>query len=140
MGGNRYGTNTYLPVSYSRSECLFHARSVAISLVTSHQNHSNLECYCAVYYGQLRNSFVFTHFQSDSSAATSSATSQNGTVPERPSRNEDPTSRIEEQTRNIPTSYLVLRQNLFSEILCILPVLEHELLGYSAHLVFFHRN
>ena len=48
LGRNRYGTEAYLPSSYSRSEYLFLTRSVANSLVRSHQNHSNLECYIAV--------------------------------------------------------------------------------------------
>ena len=48
LGRNRYGANTYLPSSYSASEYLFRKHSVATSLVMSHQNHPNLECYHAV--------------------------------------------------------------------------------------------
>ena len=53
LGRIHYGTNTHLRSSYSRSEYLFRTRSVATSLVTSHQNHSNLQCYHDV----LRRSF-----------------------------------------------------------------------------------
>ena len=89
------------------------------------------------YDGQLGNNSVFTHFHSDSSTATSGATSKYGTVPERPNRNEEPTSSIEEQTRNVPSSYIVLPHNLFSELLYILPVLEHETLNYLARFLLF---
>ena len=73
------------------------------------------------YDGQLQNSSVFTHSHSDSHTATSSATSnaissarsKYRTVGEWPRRNEEPTSRIEEHTRKIPSSYIVLPQNLF---------------------------
>ena len=67
------------------------------------------------YEGQLRNVFVATHFILLSSTAMSSATGGYAVVPDRPNRNEDPTyrseepiSRIEEQTRNAPSSHLVL--------------------------------
>ena len=45
------------------------------------------------YHGQQRNSSVFTYSHSDSSAATSSATRKNGTVQERPCRNEEQDSK-----------------------------------------------
>ena len=48
LGRNGYGTDTYLLSSYFKSEYLFRTRSVATSLVTSHQNHSNSEWYHAV--------------------------------------------------------------------------------------------
>ena len=92
------------------------------------------------YDGQLRNSSVATHFFHFNSTATSSATSEFVTVPERPSRNEEPTSGNEEQTKNAPSSYLVLPQNLFNELLYILFVLSNEILSYLAHLFFVHRN
>ena len=63
------------------------------------------------YDGQLRNNSIITEFHTDSSAATGSDTSNDGTVPE-------PTSRNEEQTRNAPSSYLVLTQKLLSELIC----------------------
>ena len=44
---------------------------------------------CCVVSNQLRKSSVITYFHSNSSAATSSATRKNGTVPERPTRNEE---------------------------------------------------
>ena len=47
---------------------------------------------CCAVSSQLRNSSVLTHSHSDSSAATSSATGEHGTVPERPSRNEEQNS------------------------------------------------
>ena len=81
------------------------------------------------YDGQLRNSFVLTHFPSDKSTATKSATGGYVTVPERPSRNEEPTSRNEGQTRNNPTSYLVLPHNLYSEIKRIFAVQENDILS-----------
>ena len=48
-----------------------------------------LELCCAVSTNQLQNDSVFTHFHSHSRTATSSALSEHGTVPERPSRNEE---------------------------------------------------
>ena len=75
------------------------------------------------YDGQLRNGSVATHFILLSSNATSSATGGCVVVPEQPSRNEDPISRNEEQNRNAPSSYVVLSQNLFNDLRCILPVL-----------------
>ena len=89
---------------------------------------------------QLRNSSVFIHFHSDNSAAASNATCKYGTVPERPSINEEATSRNEQQTRNRPSSYLVLPENFIGEFICILPVLEHETFSYLAHFFYFHRN
>ena len=50
--------------------------------------------------GQLRSSSVFTHFDSDSSAATSSARIEYGTVPERPFKNEEQSNINEEWTKN----------------------------------------
>ena len=44
---------------------------------------------CCAVPSQLRNSSVFTHSYSDSSAATSSATGKYRTLPERPGRNEE---------------------------------------------------
>ena len=75
------------------------------------------------YDGQLRNSSVVTHFILLSSTAASSGTGGYVDVPELPSRNAEPTSANEEQTRNTPSSHSVLPQNLFSELLCILPYL-----------------
>ena len=92
------------------------------------------------YDGQLRNGSVATHFILLSSTATSSGTSEYVTLQERPSRNQEPTNRNEEQTRNAPSSYQVLPQNLFSEQMYILPVLEHKILSYLAHLFHFHRK
>ena len=56
------------------------------------------------YDGQLRNGSVATHFLLLSSTVTSSATGGYVAVPERPSRNEEPTSGNEEQTRNVAGS------------------------------------
>ena len=137
LGPNRYRTNTHLPGSYSRGKSLFRTRSAAISLVTSKQKHSNLECYYALLRRPITNGSVVTHSILFSNTAMRSATSDNVTFPERPSRNEKPTSRNEEQTKNVLSSYLVLPQNLFSEIICILFVLEHEILSFSAHFVIF---
>ena len=89
------------------------------------------------YDGQLRNGCIATHFILLSSTAASSATGGYVVVPERPSGNGEPTCRNEEETGNAPSSYVVLPQNLFSEIMCILSVLEHEILGYLAHLIHF---
>ena len=84
------------------------------------------------YDGQLRNVSVATHFIHFSSTAMSNATSEYVTVPERRSRNEEPTSRNEGKTRNVPNSYLVLPQNLFNKVVFILFVLEHEILSHLA--------
>ena len=130
LGRKCYGANTYL-TSYSRSEHLFRTRSVTINLVSA-----TMLCYD----GKLRTGSVFTHFILLSRTTTSSATGGFEVVPERPSRNEEPTSRNEERTRNVPSSRLVLPQNLFNELLCILPVLEHEILSSLAHWFHFHRE
>ena len=45
--GSRYESNTYLPISCSRSEYFFRTRSVVTSLMTSRQNYCNSECYYA---------------------------------------------------------------------------------------------
>ena len=92
------------------------------------------------YDGQLRNGSVATHFILLSITAASSATGVYVVVPERPSRNEEPTSGNEEQTRNVPSSYLGLPQNLLIEFICILLTLEHDILKYLAHLFYFHRK
>ena len=68
------------------------------------------------YDGQLPNGSMATHFILLSSIATSSATGGYVAVPERSSKKEDPTSRKEEQARNVPSSYLVLPQNVFNEL------------------------
>ena len=47
---------------------------------------------------------------------------------------------IEEQTRNAPSSYVILHQNLLYEIICILPVLQHQILSYLAHIFSSHLN
>ena len=86
------------------------------------------------YDGQLRNGSVATHFILLSSTATISATGGYVVVLERPSRNEEPTSRNEEQTKNVPSSYLILPQNVVNELICILLVLKHEKMSYSVHL------
>ena len=91
------------------------------------------------YDGQLRSGSVVTRFIFFSSTATSSATGGYVIVPQRPSRNEESTSRNEEPTRHVRSSNIVLSQNLFNELRCILSVLEHEKLSYLAHLLYFHR-
>ena len=85
---------------------------------------------------QLRKGSVATHFILLSSTTASSARGGYVAVPERPSGNEEPISRNEEQTRNAPSFYLVLSQNLFLELLCIFFVLEHEILSYLAFFIF----
>ena len=92
------------------------------------------------YDGQLGNGSIATHFILLSRPSTSSATNGYVVVPEKPSRNGAPTSTNEEQTMQVPSSNLVLPQSLFNELLCILPVLEHELLSYLVHFFYFHRN
>ena len=81
------------------------------------------------YDGQLRNGSVATHFNLLSSTAASSATGGYMVVPERPSRNEEPTSRNEEQARNFPSSYLVLRQKVLNDLVFILSLLEQKTLS-----------
>ena len=66
--------------------------------------------------GRLRSSSVFTPFRFDSSAATSSATSEYGTVPERPSRNEEQSSIKEERTKNTLSSGQNILQLMRSKI------------------------
>ena len=64
MGRNPYGANTYLLSSFSRNEELFRTRAVATSLVTSHQNHSNLERYYAVLLRLIMEQFLGHSFHS----------------------------------------------------------------------------
>ena len=109
-------------------------------MVTSRQNHSNIECYYAVLRRPITERFRSYSFIFLSSTATSSATGGYVVVPERPSRNEEQTSRNNEQTRKIPSSNLVLLQNLVNELICILPVLVHEILSHLRHLFYFHSN
>ena len=92
------------------------------------------------YDGQLRNGSVAHKFIPLSNTATSSATGEYLTVPERPNRNEEPTSRNEGQTRNVPISYPVLPQKLFNELRCIFPLLEHETLNYLTYLFYFNQE
>ena len=89
------------------------------------------------YNGHLPNVSVATNFIHFSSTATSSATGEYVTVPERPSRNEEPISRTEEHTRNVPIYHLVLPENLLSELVWLLPVLGNEKLSYLAQFFFF---
>ena len=92
------------------------------------------------YDGQSRNGSVPTHFILLSSTVASSATHGYIVVPKRLSRNEEPAIEKKEQTKNVPSSYLILPQNLFSELLCILPVLEHKILSFLMHLFYFRHN
>ena len=78
--------------------------------------------------GHLRNGSVATPF------ILLSATGGNIVVPKRLSKTEEPTSRNEEPTRNVRKTYLFQPQSLFNEKLCILLVLEHEMLSYLVHL------
>ena len=55
------------------------------------------------------NSSVLTRSYSDSSAATSNATNENGTVLERPSGNEEQSSIDEQRTMNKPISGAICR-------------------------------
>ena len=74
-GRNRYGTDTYLLSSYSRSIYLFRTRYVATNLVTSLEIHpircANMLCH----FGKTRNGYVATSFILVSSTVESSATS-----------------------------------------------------------------
>ena len=137
---DHYGTDTYLPSSYSRSECLFRTRSVATDLVTSREIQPIRCAFMLCQFGQTRSGYLATFFILLSSSAASSATSKYITVPERPCRNEEPNSGNEEQNRNVPSSYLVQPRNLFKELICIPPVLECAILSYLAHLIYFHCN
>ena len=56
-------------------------------------------CYDAVPFWRITEHIRNHFFHSVSITTTSSATSEQGTVPEKPSRNEEPTKRKEEQTR-----------------------------------------
>ena len=89
------------------------------------------------YDGQLLNGSVATQFMFLSSTAASSATGEYVVVPERPSRNEEPTSENEEQTTNVPSSYLVLPQNLFNELIWTLLEFELFIELFSAFILFW---
>ena len=67
-------------------------------------------------HGHLRKVCVATHFVPRSGTATRSARGGYAVVPEWPS-SEERTSRNKEQTRNVPSSYLVLPHNLFIELI-----------------------
>ena len=83
---------------------LFRTCSVATNLVTS-LDFNPIRCATMLcHFGQTRNGSVATHFILLSSTATSSATGGYVVVPERFGRNEEPTSKNKERTRNKPLS------------------------------------
>ena len=131
------GTNTELTRIYLVATLGVNICSVCVpSLLVWWSHTKNIPSWSAImlcYDGQLRNSSVASHIISFNSTATSSATSEYVTVLEQLSRNDETTSRNIEQTRNASSSYLVLHQNLFSELICILFILEQEMLSYLAH-------
>ena len=88
------------------------------------------------YDSDIRNDSVASQFIPLSRTGTSSATGGYVVVPERPSRNEKSTSWNDEQTGNIPSSYIVLPQNLLNEFLCILHVLEHKYWAIYCNVLF----
>ena len=101
--------------------------------MTSHQNHFNLEwvilcCATTANYGTVPYSLIFTPITALLLAVLEANTEpfRNGLV-EKGNQLTD-----KEQTRNAPSSYLLLPQNLFSELLCTLPAFEHEILNYLA--------
>ena len=102
FGRNCYGTDTYLPSSYSRSEDLFRTRSVATNLVTSLEFQPIRCAIMLCHFGQTRNSNVAIYFILFSSTAASSATSGNVVVPEHFGQNEEPAGSNEERTRRTP--------------------------------------
>ena len=103
VGQNCYGTDTYLPSSYPRSEYLFRTRSVATNLVTSLKFQPTRCAIMLCPFGQTRNGYVATYFILLSSTAASSATSGYVVVPERFGQNEKPACSNEERTRKEPS-------------------------------------
>ena len=103
LGRNCYGTDTYLPSSYSGSECLFRTRSVATDLVTSLKFQpircANMLCH----FGQTRNGCVAIYFIRLSSTAASSATSGYVVVPEHFGQNEEPAVSNKKRTGKKPS-------------------------------------
>ena len=98
-----------------KSEHLFRTRAVATNFVTSPKNAFGLLCcYAVIFSNQRQSSSVFNRFHSDSS----SATSEHGTNPQRPSRNEEYSSRNEERNSYTPSSGPNVIQMERSKITC----------------------
>ena len=114
LGQNFYGTDTYLPRSYSKSEYLFRTRSVATDLVTSLE-FQPIRCAIKLcHFGQTRNGYVATQFILLSSTTASSATSGYVVVTEHFGQNEEPAGSNEERTRKKPS--FVLKVDLIDAI------------------------
>ena len=103
LGRNCYGTDTYLPSSYSRSEYLFRTRFLATDLVTSLEIQPIYYPFMLCHFRQTRNGYVATYFILLSSTAASSATSGYVVVPEHVGQNEEPACINDERTRKKPT-------------------------------------
>ena len=103
LGRNRYGTNTYLPGSYSRSEYLFRTRSVATDLVTSLEVQPIRCAIILCHFGRTRNGYVTDYFLLLNSTAASTVTSGYVVVPERFVQMEEPAGSNEERTRKKPS-------------------------------------
>ena len=103
LGRKCYGTDTYLPSSYSRSKYLFRRRSVATDLLTSPEFQPIRCAIMLCHFGQTRNGYVATYFILLSGTAVSSATSGYVVVPERFGQNEEPAGSNGERTRKKPS-------------------------------------
>ena len=111
-----------------KSECLFLTCSIATNMVKSLIITFQLLYYNAVPFWPTTEQFRIQSFHSFSSTATSSATSEYGTVPEWPSRNEDRRSGNEERTRRTSSSSPVLPQAKRCKLKCSL---KHEIMILS---------
>ena len=93
--------------------------SVATNLVTSLEFKPILCATTPCQIGQIRNSYLATHFTLLNSTAESSATGRHVLVPERFDQNEDPASRNEERALKKPSFVLSGRFNDFIYLLYV---------------------
>ena len=114
LGRNSYGTDTYLPGRYSRSEYLFRTRSVATDLVTSLEIQPILFPIIQCHFGQTRYGYVATYFNLLSGSPASSATRGYVVLPEQFGQNEEPARSDEEGTKKKPS--FVPKGDLFDAI------------------------
>ena len=102
LGWNCYGTDTYLPSSYSRSEYLFRTRSIDTDLVTSLELQRICWANMLCHFGQTRNGYIATYFILLSSTAAINATSGYVIDPEQLGQNEEPVGSNKELAKKKP--------------------------------------
>ena len=133
LGLNRYGTNTYLRSSYSRSKNLFRTCSADNSHKAKHVTAKSFQLrvlICSATTANHQKKSVVDYLQSDSCTATPDPFRKNLV---------EFINHFAEMKKTLGiflVPALFFSQNLFSEIICVLPVLEHAKLNYLLHISF----